>query len=161
MAFQDCGFQYELLWVFCAVSVCFMLSLNILQKYIRVGGRDKCAQKQFLKMKEHKILSTGRWGDTAVHSSRGRPWMTRFHDFQTMHQGCNCNFVWVHGAYVHWHSKSKTPLSLQALFGHAEQLVFQNECKSSSMECEANLHALLLHTYNTDTRALTSMWTNL
>lgn len=26
---------------------------------MRVGGRDKCPQKQFLKIKEHKILSTG------------------------------------------------------------------------------------------------------
>lgn len=24
---------------------------------MRVGGRDKCPQKQFLKIKEHKILS--------------------------------------------------------------------------------------------------------
>lgn len=33
---------------------------------MKVGGRDKCPQKQLLKFKEHKILRVGGEKDTAV-----------------------------------------------------------------------------------------------
>lgn len=104
------GLLLSIRLLFCAVFVCYMLSWFMLQKCMKVGGRDKCPQKQLLKFKEHKILRVG--GEKKTQLCVQTSEVCTRHG-STIPNHCNKSATArVHGAYLHWHSKSKTPLSL-------------------------------------------------